>query len=171
MSERYKEILLSKVAFFEERQVRRVFHEDEWWFVIVDIVSALTDSSNPSDYLKKLRRRDSFLSDALKGGGQFVPPLLLPVQTAGGTQKLQCWNVPGILRLIQSIPSPRAEPFKRWLAKIGHERLQEIADPALSLDRARENWQKLGRSEKWIAQRMTGQETRTSSPTIGQVMT
>ena len=65
---------MSKVAFFEERQVRRVFHEDEWWFVIVDIVSALTDSSNPSDYVKKLRRRDSFLSDAFKGGGQFVPP-------------------------------------------------------------------------------------------------
>jgi DNA-damage-inducible protein D len=78
----------------------------------------------------------------------------------GGTQKLQCWNVPGVLRLIQSIPSPKAEPFKRWLAKVGYERLQEIADPALALERTRENWRKLGRSEKWITQRMTGQETR-----------
>ena len=75
-------------------------------------------------------------------------------------QKLQCWNVPGVLRLIQSIPSPKAEPFKRWLAKVGHERLQEIADPALALERTREHWRKLGRSEKWITQRMTGQETR-----------
>jgi DNA-damage-inducible protein D len=151
---------MSNVTLFEERQVRRVFHHNEWWFVLSDIVGALTDSSNPSDYLKKLRRRDSSLADAFEGGGQFVPPLALPFATAGGTQRLQCWNVPGILRLIQSIPSPRAEPFKRWLAKVGYERLQEIADPSLGLDRARENWRKLGRSEKWIAQRMTGQETR-----------
>jgi hypothetical protein len=148
------------MALFEERQVRRLFHNDEWWFVLVDIVSALTDSANPSDYLKKLRRRDSSLADAFAGGGQFVPPLSLAFKTAGGPQKLQCWNVPGILRLIQSIPSPRAEPFKRWLAKVGHERLQEITDPAMALDRAREGWSKLGRSEKWITQRMTGQETR-----------
>ena len=75
-------------------------------------------------------------------------------------QRFQCWNVPGILRLIQSIPSPKAEPFKRWLAKLCYERLQEIADPALALELTRENWRKLGRSEKWITQRMTGQETR-----------
>jgi len=151
---------LGNIALFEERQVRRLFHNDEWWFVLVDIVSALTDSTNPSDYLKKLRRRDSSLADAFKGGGQFVPPLSLPFETAGGMQRLPCWHIQGILRLIQSIPSSRAEPFKRWLAKVGHERLQEISDPAMALDRARENWRKLGRSEKWITQRMTGQETR-----------
>ena len=151
---------MSALALFEQKQVRRVFHEEEWWFVIVDIVSALTDSANPSDYLKKLRRRDPSLAEAFEGGGQFVSPLALPFETAGGVQKLQCWNVPGILRLVQSIPSPRAEPFKRWLAKVGHERLQEIADPSLALTRAREQWQKLGRSAKWISQRMTGQETR-----------
>jgi DNA-damage-inducible protein D len=95
-----------------------------------------------------------------KGGGQFVPPLALSFQTAGGPQRLQCWNVQGTLRLIQSIPSPRAELFKRWLAKVGIERLQEISDPALSLTRARESRRKLGRSNKWINQRMTGQETR-----------
>jgi prophage antirepressor-like protein len=151
---------MSNLALFEEKQVRRSFYDDQWWFVISDIVSALTDSPNPSDYLKKLRRRDPSLSDAFEGGGQFVPPLALPFETAGGVQKLQCWHVAGILRLIQAIPSPRAEPFKRWLAKVGQERLQELADPSLSLDRAREHWKKLGRSEKWIAQRMTGQETR-----------
>jgi len=123
-------------------------------------VGVLTDSPNPSDYLKKLRKRDSSLVEAFKGGGQTVPPLALPFETAGGIQKLQCWNVPGILRLVQSIPSPRAEPFKRWLAKVGYERLQELADPALALERTRQNWRNLGRSEKWITQRMTGQETR-----------
>jgi DNA-damage-inducible protein D len=151
---------MNDMTLFEERQVRRVFYDEEWWFVLVDIVGALTDSTNPSEYLKKLRRRDASLADAFKGGGQFVPPLALPFATAGGTQNLPCWNVPGILRLIQSIPSPRAEPFKQGLAKVGYERLQEIADPGMGLDRARENWRKLGRSEKWIAQRMTGQETR-----------
>jgi prophage antirepressor-like protein len=151
---------LSHLALFEQKQVRRVFHEEEWWFVVVDIVSALTGSANPSDYFKKLRRRDPSLTQAYEGGGQFVPPLALPFETAGGVQKLQCWNVQGILRLVQSIPSPQAEPFKRWLAKVGHERLQELADPSLALNRAREQWQKLGRSEKWISQRMTGQETR-----------
>ena len=151
---------MSNLALFEEKQVRRSFYNDQWWFVISDIVAALTDSPNPSDYLKKLRRRDPSLSDAFEGGGQFVPPLALPFETAGGVQKLQCWHVAGILRLIQAIPSPRAEPFKRWLAKVGQERLQELADPSLALDRAREHWKKLGRSDKWIAQRMTGQETR-----------
>jgi prophage antirepressor-like protein len=151
---------MSELALFEERPVRRAFHEEEWWFVVSDIVGVLTDSPNPSDYLKKLRRRDSSLVEAFKGGGQTVPPLALPFETAGGIQKLQCWNVPGILRLVQSIPSPRAEPFKRWLAKVGYERLQELADPALALERTRQNWRKLGRSEKWITQRMTGQETR-----------
>ena len=151
---------MSNLALFEEKQVRRTFQNDEWWFVLSDIISALTDSTNPVEYLKKLRRRDPSLAEALEGGGQFVPPLALPFETAGGVQKLQCWNVPGILRLIQSVPSPRAEPFKRWLAKVGYERMQEMADPALGLQRARETWRKLGRSEKWITQRMNGQETR-----------
>ncbi len=151
---------MNEMAIFEERPVRRVLHNEEWWFVVSDIVAALTDSPAPSDYLKKLRRRDPSLADAFKGGVQIAPPLSLPFETAGGTQKMQCWNVAGILRLVQSVPSPKAEPFKLWLAKVGHERLREIADPALGLARTRESWRKLGRSEKWITQRMTGQETR-----------
>jgi len=151
---------MSEMALFEQRQVRRVFHEEEWWFVISDIVAALTDSPKPNEYLKGLRRRDPSLAEAFKGGVQFAPPLSLPFSTPGGTQKMQCWNVPGILRLIQSIPSPKADPFKLWLAKVGHERLQEIADPSLSIDRARALYQKQGRSEKWIERRMSGQETR-----------
>ncbi len=86
--------------------------------------------------------------------GDNLSPLALPFETEGGVQRLQCWNVPGVLRLIQSIPSPKAEPFKRWLAKVGYERLRGIADPDLALERTRENRGKLGRSEKWITQRI-----------------
>jgi DNA-damage-inducible protein D len=91
---------MSELVLFEQKQVRRVRHGEAWWFVIVDVVAALTDSAGPSDYLKKLRKRDPFLSEAFKGGGQMVPTLALRFATAGGPQKLQCWDTPGILRLI-----------------------------------------------------------------------
>ncbi len=113
---------MNNLVLFEEQQVRRVWHEDAWWFVITDVVSVLTDSLDPSQYLKRMRQRDSQLNELFKGGVQFVPPLALPFDTSGGKQKLKCWNVPGLLRLIQSIPSPKAEPFKRWLAQVGYER-------------------------------------------------
>jgi DNA-damage-inducible protein D len=102
---------MSEMALFEELPVRRVFHNEEWWFVVTEIVSALTGSPAPSDYLKKLRRRDPSLAEAFKGG-TICPPLAFPFETEGGVQRLQCGNVPGFLRLIQSIPSPKAEPFK-----------------------------------------------------------
>ena len=151
---------MSTITLFEDHKIRRSFHEEQWWFVITDIVAAFTESVDAAQYLKRLRRRDLSLAEAFQGGVQHVPPLLLPFDTPGGRQKLQCWNVPGILRLIQAIPSPKAEPFRLWLAKVGSERMQELANPALSLERARETWKKQGRSEKWITQRMTGQETR-----------
>lgn len=147
---------MSEMALFEERPVRRVFHNEEWWFVLTDIVSALTDSSAPSDYLKKLRRRDPSLAEAFKGGGQFVPPLALQFATAGGTQKLQCWNTEGIFRLIQSIPSPKAEPFKRWLARVGKERIDEIENPELSMERMKELYEKKGYPKEWIDKRTRG---------------
>ncbi|MGC2064452.1 MAG: Bro-N domain-containing protein [Thermodesulfovibrionales bacterium] len=111
----------NKLAVFQGKHIRKVFHEGEWWFVITDIISALTDAADPSDYWKKMRKRDPDLGKTLQGGGQFVPPLALEFATAGGNQKLQCWNTEGIFRLIQSIPSPKAEPFKRWLARVGKE--------------------------------------------------
>ncbi len=120
---------MREMALFEERPVRRVFHEEEWWFVVSDIVGALTYSPNPSDYLKKLRRRDATLADAFKGGGQFVPPLALKFITDGGLQSLNCWNTPGILRLVQSVPRPKAAPFKRCPGRVGYERSQQIQDP------------------------------------------
>lgn len=143
-----------RIALFQQREIRRVIHGGEWWFVITDVVAAMTDSVNPSDYLKKLRKRDEPLSEAFKGGGQLVPPLGLEFDTAGGRQSLQCWNTEGIFRLIQSIPSPKAEPFKRWLARVGYERIQEIEDPELATKRTRALYQAKGYSAGWIEKRM-----------------
>jgi DNA-damage-inducible protein D len=145
------------IVLFENRQVRRYYDSENgiWYFSIVDIVEALTESVNPTDYLKKLRKRDAELGSYL---GTNCPQV--EMLTNGKKRKTLAGTAKDIFRLIQSIPSPKAEPFKQWLAKVGYERIQEIADPSQSIDRARENWQKLGRSEKWIQQRMTGQETR-----------
>ncbi|HBG69403.1 MAG: antirepressor [Bacteroidetes bacterium GWF2_43_63] len=144
------------LVVFENKKVRRYYDEETevWFFSVVDIIEALTDSVNPTDYLKKLRKRDPELGSYL---GTNCPQI--EMLTNGKKRKTLAGNVKDIFRIIQSIPSPKAEPFKQWLAKVGYERVQEINDPSLSMDRARENWQKMGRSEKWIQQRMTGQET------------
>jgi len=146
------------LVLFESKQVRRYYNieTDTWYFSVVDIVEALTDSKNPTDYLKKLRKRDAELGFYL---GTNCPQVEM-LTHEGKKRKTLGGSVEDILRLVQSISSPKAEPFKQWLAKVGYERMQEIADPGQSIDRARENWQKLGRGEKWIQQRMTGQETR-----------
>lgn len=149
---------MDKLKIFESRKIRSHWDENEekWYFAIVDIVQVLTESVNPTDYLKKLRKRDSLLGDYI---GTNCPQVSMITDT-GIKRKTLAGNVEQIFRIIQSIPSPKAEPFKQWLARVGYERIQEINDPAQSLDRARENWQKLGRSDKWIQQRMMGQETR-----------
>ena len=123
----------TRIALFQKKEIRKTLHADEWWFVIVDVVAALTDSTNPAESLKKMRLRDEPLSEALKGGN--LPPLALEIPTARGPQKLTCWHTEGIFRLIQSIPSPKAEPFKRWLARVGYEREQEIENPELAPNR------------------------------------
>lgn len=145
------------LAVFENKQVRRYYNEatDTWYFSVVDIVAILTNSVNPTDYLKKLRKRDPDLASYL---GTNCPQV--EMLTNGKLRKTLGGTVQDILRLIQAIPSPKAEPFKQWLAKVGYERIQDMSDPARSLDRAREYWQQQGRSEKWIQQRMTGQDTR-----------
>lgn len=150
--------LVQELKLFESVQVRSHWNDDEerWYFSVVDVVKVLTESVNPTDYLKKLRKRDKELGSYL---GINCPQVAMR-NGEGKARKTLAGNVEHILRLIQSIPSPKAEPFKQWLARVGYERMQEIADPAQSLDRARENWQKLGRSTKWIQQRMTEQETR-----------
>lgn len=146
-----------ELQLFEGKRIRHIYDEEnnKWYFNIEDIIKILTDSINPKDYIKKLRKRDEELSE---GWGQIVTPLKM--QTAGGLQKVNCADMAGIFRIIQSIPSKKAEPIKQWLAKVGQERVQEMADPATAIDRARETYKKLGRSDKWIQQRMTGQETR-----------
>lgn len=147
--------MFTKIAIFRGKKVRKTIHNNEWWFVIVDVVAILTDSIQPDGYLKDMRRRDSELN---KGWGQIATPLY--VNTAGGKQKLNCANAEGILRIIQSIPSPKAEPFKRWLAKVGYERIKEIEDPELATKRTRFLYKAKGCSDSWIEKRMRGIEVR-----------
>jgi len=146
-----KEIAATKIAIFRKREIRKTIHQKEWWFVVIDVVAALTDSSQPDGYIKDMRRRDPELS---KGGGQIATPL--PVHTPGGVQKLNCANTEGIFRIIQSIPSPKAEPFKRWLARVGYERIQEIENPELATKRTRALYKAKGYSDEWIEKRMRG---------------
>jgi DNA-damage-inducible protein D len=137
------------IAVFQETTIRRVWHNEEWWFAIVDVVGVLTDSVQPEGYVKDLRRRDPELA---KGWGQIATPL--SVATAGGAQRVNCANTEGLFRIIQSIPSPKAEPFKRWLAQVGYERVKEIENPELASARARELYQAKGYPQAWIEKRL-----------------
>jgi len=143
--------ITTKIALFKGKEIRKTLHNGEWWFVITDVIIALTDSAQPEGYIKDMRRRDSELS---MGWGQIATPLSIP--TAGGPQKLNCANTEGIFRIIQSIPSPKAEPFKRWLAKVGYERIQEIENPELATKRTRMLYKLKGYSDDWIEKRMRG---------------
>ncbi len=149
---------MGNIKLFEDKKVRSHYdgENEMWYFSIVDIVELLTESKDAPAYWRKLKQR------LKQEGNETVTKIHgLKMEAEDGKMRLtDVGNVEQIFRLIQSIPSPKAEPFKLWLAKVGYERLQEIQDPSLSMDRARENWQKMGRSEKWIQQRMTGQETR-----------
>ena len=149
------------LAVFEGHEIRRIYDEstETWWFSVVDIVRVLTqqpDYKLAQNYWKVLKHR------LKKEGSEVVTKCnQLKMAAADGKKYLtDAATAETLLRLVQSVPSPKAEPIKLWLAKVGCQRMQEMADPALSLERARETWQKLGRSEKWIQQRMTGQETR-----------
>ena len=146
------------VKIFEQKQVRTHWDEEEekWYFSVIDVIEILTGSSIPKRYWSDLKKK------LTNEGSQLYENIVqLKFQASDGKKyATDCLDTQNLLRLIQSVPSPKAEPFKQWLAKVGYERMQEISDPEQSLDRARENWQKLGRSEKWIQQRMSGQETR-----------
>lgn len=146
------------IAVFEEAKIRRIYNEDTetWFFSVVDIVRVLTNSPDPGAYWRKLKQR-------LKAEGSEVVTnchgLKMPAED-GKQRMTDAADAETLLRLVQSVPSPKAEPIKLWLAKVGYERMQEMADPEIALNRSRELWQKHGRSEKWIEQRMLGQETR-----------
>src|SRR3989304_6027772 len=142
---------IAKMAIFRGKEIRKTIYNNEWWFAVEDVVVALTDSLNPKDYINKMRRRDDELS---KGYGQIV--YTLPIETAGGRQKMNCANTEGIFRIIQSVPSLKAEPFKRWLARVGYERIQEIEDPELATKRTRILYKAKGYSDDWIEKRMRG---------------
>ena len=148
----------NSIKLFEQKKVRTHWDEKEekWYFSIIDVIEILTGTDRPrkywSDLKAKLIKEGSELSEKI---GQ------LKMEAEDGKMRdTDVADTEQLLRIIQSIPSPKAEPFKQWLAKTGYERMKEISDPEQSLDRARENWHRLGRSEKWIQQRMTGQETR-----------
>lgn len=138
-----------EVALFQEKTIRRTWHMEQWWFAVADVVAVLTDSSDPVQYIKKMRLRDKELA---QGWVQIVTPLR--IETEGGIQRINCANTEGLLRIIQSIPSPKAEPFKRWLAQVGYERIQEIEDPELASARARALYEAKGYPKAWIEKRM-----------------
>ena len=143
------------LVVFQEKAIRRTWHNDEWWFAIVDVVAVLTDSVQPEGYVKDLRRRDQELA---KGWGLIATPLR--VVTEGGIQRVNCASTEGLFRIIQSIPSPKAEPFKRWLAQVGYERVKEIENPELASARARDLYQAKGYPQAWIEKRLSSSAVR-----------
>ncbi len=138
-------------AVFEGKRIRKTLHEGDWWFVVEDVVLALIDSRDPKQYIQRMKRRDPELG---KGWVQIVHTLAIP--TEGGQQAMLCANTEGMFRIIQSIPSPKAEPFKRWLARIGKERIDEIENPELAMARMQELYEKKGYPKAWIDKRLRG---------------
>jgi len=151
----------NSLAIFETYKIRRIYDEQKetWYFSVIDIVAALTEQDN----FKKAQSYWTTLKNRLKqeGNESVTKCDKLKLQSADGKfYKTDVADVETLLRLIQSVPSPKAEPIKLWLARVGYERMQEMTDPEIALNRSRLYWQKQGRSEKWIQQRITGQETR-----------
>ena len=148
----------SKIKWFESNRIRSQWDDEAqtWWFSVVDVIGALTESTNPTDYLKKLRKRDALLGSYL---GTNCPQVAMQTES-GKLRKTLAASTEQLLRIVQSIPSTKAEPFKLWLAQVGSERLDETADPELSIDRAVQNYQRMGYSEQWINQRLKSIEVR-----------
>ncbi len=143
---------MDNLVLFEEKQVRRVWNEadQKWYFAVQDVIEILTGSADIKQYVKKLKSRDPDLS----ANWGTICTLVEMTAADGKKRKVQAAHIEGLLRLIQSIPSPKAEPFKRWLAKVGYERLQEIENPELASKRTREIYRQKGYSEAWIEKRM-----------------
>ena len=152
------ELSEQELEFIYDDKVRKVWHsqEEEWYFSIIDVIDVLTDSSDPKQYVKKLRSRDPELS---ANWGTICTPIQM-IAADGKMRKIQATNTHGLLRIIQSIPSKKAEPFKQWLAMVGKQHLDEEVDPQIAIDRAIESYRNKGYSEEWIAQRMRGIEIR-----------
>lgn len=147
---------ITKIAIFQKKEIRKTLYKNEWWFAVSDIVEALSDSTDVKQYIKKIRQRDPELNSYW---GTISTPLEM-VAKDNKKREVVCANTEGIFRIIQSIPSPKAEPFKRWLAKVGYERIQEIEDPEITSKRARAIYKAKGYSDAWIEKRMRGIEVR-----------
>ena len=150
----------NEIKIFEHKQIRSLYDEekDKWYFSVIDIIAILTASSNPRRYWSDLKNKISNEEGFLQLYEKIVQ---LKLESSDGKKyNTDCADVETMFRIIQSVPSPKAEPVKQWLAKTGYERMKEMSDPSTAIDRARQTYKKLGRSEKWIQQRMTGQETR-----------
>ncbi len=147
----------NKIIVFQEKQIRRIWHKDEWWFAVVDIIEVLTESAKPRDYWYRLKKREKESS----GVELSTNCRQLKLESSDGKKyNTECANTEGMFRIIQSIPSPKAEPFKQWLAKVGYERVQEIENPELAAKRARAYYKALGYDEKWIETRMQSIQVR-----------
>lgn len=146
------------LRLFEERKVRTAWdsEREEWFFSVVDVVAVLTDSANPTDYLKKMRKRDEVLNAFV---GTNCPQILMTGES-GRKRKTLAASPEHIFRIIQSIPSPKAEPFKRWMAQVASTRLDQIQDPELSIEQAMADYRRLGYSEQWINSRLKSIEVR-----------
>jgi DNA-damage-inducible protein D len=142
---------MKNLSIFEGKKIRKIWYKDEWWFVLEDIVLALTDSADPKQYIQKIKQRDEQLAE---GWVQIVHPLT--THTSGGNQKMNAVNAEGAFRIIQSIPSKKAEPFKLWLAKVGYERIEEIENPELAQNRVKEYYELKGYPKEWIDKRLRG---------------
>lgn len=142
----------TKVSLFKGKEIRKTLFNNEWWFSIADVVGILSESTDVGQYIKKMRKRDVFLDSYW---GTICTPLVL-LGPDGRNRETNCANTEGIFRIIQSIPSSKAEPFKRWLAKVGYERIQEIEDPELGTKRTKALYRAKGYSEQWIERRMRG---------------
>lgn len=142
----------NSIQLFEDRKIRTAWDEEkeEWYFSVQDVVAVLSESTDPKQYIKKMRTRDPQLS---ANWGTICTPVQM-LAADGKQRKVQAANTEGILRIIQSIPSPKAEPFKRWLAQVGRERIEETIDPEQAIDRALETYQKKGYDADWIHQRI-----------------
>jgi len=140
------------LIIFQGKNIRRTWFNEEWWFSILDIISILTDSNDPKQYIKKMRTRDPFLNE---NWGTICTPLEL-IALDGKKREVNCVNTEGAFRIVQSIPSSKAEPFKLWLAKVGYERVKEIENPELAQNRMKELYKAKGYSDNWIEKRVRG---------------
>lgn len=145
---------MSNIKLFQEKEIRSAWNEEEqqWYFSVVDVVEALTDSADPKQYIKKMKMRDPILQSYW---GTICTPVEM-IALDGKKRKVQSANVKGLFRIIQSIPSPKAEPFKLWLSQVGYERLQEIENPELAQERMKELYEKKGYPKDWIDKRLRG---------------